>query len=627
MLPYYPLHVPDELLYSHLGRYRALNASGPIRGFLLGTFGSATCIPSADLPTRLQALVSQLEHNAPYASLEQAVSLTTLYPYHRLFMPSDRWARLLAAAGADVPANVKMFTGLVAQRFGASVRLRSCSQCMRETWQRYGCTCWLRAHQLPGVRVCAHHGCQLDEHFVQSLASHRQELRACPFPTDAAAAGPGMNALESPVDIPSSVGEPQWRFARLSRQALELGATDILAPDVMAVVRAYRQTLAERGYGRGRNQIRWERLSNDLLMRFDGFRDWPVTARLGTVTHGSLGWIHGLLCRPERLSHPMCHLLLIDMLYGSLDAWLCAVDETSGIETPQASCNRPAPVHVAADTVPGSIFCGMETLLRDSSLSCRSIAALADLETTTVVQMRRRLGIDVPRRSKHLSPSLIEIARARLARAEPIEVAARSLGLSASTLYRILASDPQTHREREQAFFAQQGDLHRRSWLAARKLSPNASTTEIRQQAPASYAWLYRHQRAWLTDNCAPARKRSPPVRVNWSQRSVHFARATTKTSSQLRSDTQRKVRVSPSALVRKIGPPTTITRNLHRMPELRLALQQGSESVQAFQALRVGRICSALSHAFGEPAPWRVMRIAGLRVLPSIDINLAILR
>jgi hypothetical protein len=613
MLPYFPAHLPDELLYGHIGRYRALNAAGPIRGFLLDVFGSATCIPSADLPTRLQDLMHRLEWIHPYDSLEKAVSLTTLYPYHRLFMPPERWARLLAAAGTSGPMNVKMFTGLVAQRFGASVCLRSCEQCSRDAWQRHGGAYWLRAHQLPGVVVCVHHGCKLDEHFVQSYATDRQELRPCPLPQDRSAIDATMSEEARQLDAHESAENARWRFAHLSRQALEFGATDVVSPDAAAVARTYRRRLAELGYGRGRNQVRWERLSTDLLARFDGFRDWPVGPRLSTLTRGSLGWVHGLVRRPERLSHPMCHLLLIDMLYGNLDAWLRAIDETS-----QTSRDRSAVPHVAVEAEAGTSAGDMEILLEDSTLSCRSIAALAGLATTTVVQMRRRLGIDVPRRSKHLSLSLIESVHARLAGGESMAAIMDGQNLSPSTLYRILSSDPKTRQERNQTLLAETNDFHRRAWLTARKLSPCASITEIRRQVPATYAWLYRHERAWLADNSPHAQKRSPPTaRVNWPQRSALFARTSEGAAARMRSDAERKLRVSASALMRQIGPSTTIRRNLHRMPELQLALRAGSESIQAFQNLRVRRICSALSDIFGEPAPWRVMRIAGLRVLP----------
>jgi hypothetical protein len=309
----------------------------------------------------------------------------------------------------------------------------------------------------------------------------------------------------------------------------------------------------------------------------------------------------------------MCHLLLIDMLYGNLDAWLRAIDETS-----QTSRDRSAVPHVAVEAEAGTSAGDMEILLEDSTLSCRSIAALAGLATTTVVQMRRRLGIDVPRRSKHLSLSLIESVHARLAGGESMAAIMDGQNLSPSTLYRILSSDPKTRQERNQTLLAETNDFHRRAWLTARKLSPCASITEIRRQVPATYAWLYRHERAWLADNSPHAQKRSPPTaRVNWPQRSALFARTSEGAAARMRSDAERKLRVSASALMRQIGPSTTIRRNLHRMPELQLALRAGSESIQAFQNLRVRRICSALSDIFGEPAPWRVMRIAGLRVLP----------
>lgn len=614
MLPYFPAHLPDELLYGHIGRYRALNAAGPIRGFLLDVFGSATCIPSADWPTHLQELMRRMEWLHPYDSLEKAVSLATLYPYHRLFMPPERWTRLLAAAGASGPMNAKMFTGLVAQRFGASAFLRSCDQCVREAWQRHGGPYWLRAHQLPGVVVCVHHGCRLDEHFTQSYATNRQEFRPCPLPQGKPAIDADTSQEARQLHAHASAENMRWRFAHLSRQALELGATDVPSPDAAAVARTYQRRLAELGYGRGRNQVRWERLSTDLLARFDGFRDWPVgQQRLGTLTRGSLGWVHGLVCRPERLSHPMCHLLLIDMLYGSLDAWLQAIDDTS--QTPRDRSTAP---RVAVEAEAGTSAGNMEILLEDNTLSCRSIAALAGLATTTVVQMRRRLGIDVPRRSKHLSLSSIESVRARLADGESIAAIMDDRALSASTLYRILSSDLRTGQEREQALLAEANDFHRHAWLTARKLSPCASITEIRRQVPATYAWLYRHERAWLADNSPPAQKRSPPTaRVNWPQRSAFFARTSEGAAARMRSDAERKHRVSTSALMRHIGPSTTIRRNLHRMPELQLALREGSESIQAFQNLRVRRICSILSDIFGEPAPWRVMRIAGLRVLP----------
>jgi hypothetical protein len=105
------------------------------------------------------------------------------------------------------------------------------------------------------------------------------------------------------------------------------------------------------------------------------------------------------------------------------------------------------------------------------------------------------------------------------------QVVADQCGLSVTTVYRTLAADPALVALRDAKAFALAQKIHRRRWIRTVNAHPMEGAKKIRERARASFAWLYRHDYAWLQDHRPQARSSQlRHGRVDWAARDAWLA-------------------------------------------------------------------------------------------------------
>lgn len=177
---YIPEPLPDELLYSFLGRLAAYNSFANPREYLKSMFGTKNIIPSPDLPTSLNELQNRLGSQSPFESAKKMIDSVTLYPYHRPFLSLERHERVEAILLGGEGDRLKTLLGRVANGFGANPSLRYCLECRQNDVRDHGAPYWHRIHQLPGIIACAKHGIELITFLWPSESSHRQRIELVP---------------------------------------------------------------------------------------------------------------------------------------------------------------------------------------------------------------------------------------------------------------------------------------------------------------------------------------------------------------------------------------------------------------------------------------------------------------
>ncbi len=610
-IAYAPDLLPDELLYSWLARVAAHNALGAPRDVLEQFFGCRTLVPSVDLPTRLLAMAHQLGGWLPFASLDELLEAGTLLPYHRPFLTEATCSRVSHSLLHGDGKGLKTMMGRVANRFGAHPALRSCPVCMTESWSRSGDMYWMRRHQLPGVNCCAVHGIPLQYTPLHARA-HRQRL-LLPI------AMPGTRRL-----IKSDAR--QLRFAQLSQELVE-AALPVIAPSQRAT--AYREAALELGYGSRRSRVDFPALTRALRRRFDDFEGFDHRTRLlATVAH-PLGWLRPLFEKPQQSLHPICHLLLIEFLFGSVAAFeaVCAARSLARhplpTEEPLLAQAAEAPDGTCAtepEASSSALVMDNEDALRDPSLSCRQVAASIGQSVTTVVAWRRARGVPIRERRKSLHPTVIDGVLKAMGSLRSLPAVAARAGVSLSSVYRILAQYPATPRPRQDAASIAQKPLRRARWTAALQTCGKEGigrVTAARAHAGADYAWLYRHDRTWLasTSICAAPPSQHPidrPARVDWVRRDADLCQQLAQQIGMLHDEVPPR-RLTKTRLLRPLGE-TMVRRNLDRLPRLGALLDKAVESAQAFGLRRVDHAIALLVRDGTQLQLWRIQRLAGLR-------------
>ena len=550
-VPFIDSFLPEEVLFSLAARLKADSVISNPRVFLERFFGSRNLIPSADLPTHLDEVFIRFGKAAGYSDVADLIERATLYPYFRFFMAKRTWDEVLSRAAGAGGMGLKTRLGIVANRFGASAILRSCPDCLAESIREFGSTCWIRSHLLPGVQVCAIHGTRLNELPPQSQVSNRHELF---LPQED----------QQRRSVPNAERAVLLGFARLSQSALMFAG---VAPSPEARRGAYVSALAARGWIRGKHHVRWDVLDDGIRRHFQEFEPFDFKTRLGTREGGVACWLQAAVGPRTRQVHPICHLLLIDFLFGGLSSFVQACKDSQGRGTTTLDASgRQTETQDEAQKA--------DSLLRQADTSCSEVARVLGLSVTTVIKRRQALGVAVSVKPKTLSPKRLASIRSLLSKGRSIATVADRAGVSPASVYRVLASQPHIKAEREKAENEATRKCHRAAWLRARAAAPSAKVSDLRVREGAAYAWLRRHDREWLRSNLPDCKRPTGrTTRVDWLSRDLALANRAAVVAAEMHCELGGAI-PSPMQVLRAIYKPTSWYRHRAKLPLLEAVLR-----------------------------------------------------
>jgi hypothetical protein len=584
-----PELLPDELLYSFIGRMSTMNALGNTRERMQLFFGERNLIAIVDLPTRLEYFQKALGELSPWSSALQIINQATIYPYHRPFLTEYRHIAIENLLLRGSGKSLKTLLGRVANRFGAAPELRFCSACLMADIRRYGISYWHRSHQLPGVTACPVHKSSLVVYSKDYQNVHRQRIILAP----------GTWAAEFPIREPNP---RQLAFASLSNELMWAGLPSLESANYQSV---YRNAIFRFGLNKKR-YVDYEGLALAVRAYYRDFEGFPHRDRLLSTQRNPLSWLRTLIERPNRSSHPICHLLLIGFLFNTIEE-LCqqlmhkslqANDSITSCLRPHTSYLPPAP---------------NEHLIRDVKLSCREVARLTNRSVTTIVNKRRALGLAISERPKNVRPDTTAKIVSMLDKGVAPREVAVDCNASLSTVYRLLAQTPNLEPDAAARRFELERDKRRQLWTELLSTNPSVGTTIARNKSASTYAWLYRNDTEWLQEKSSAFRVcRTSRGRVDWPQRDVELCaivRAFVATVQRLAN----RPRISRTMMTRHIGD-ASVRANLPRLPNLKMTLDELEESKLSYQRERIYLAAGTLL-ATGQPVTnWRVQRMAGIR-------------
>jgi hypothetical protein len=590
-ISYIPQILPDELLYSFLARLAAYNSFASPREYLRIFFGAKDIIPSVDLPTSLNHLHSCLGWQYPFESAQDIIDARTIYPYHRPFLTIERHERVQNVLLNGGGKGLKTLLGRVANRFGANPPLRYCARCIEADIREHRVPFWHRIHQLPAVSSCAIHCVDLTEHSWPSQAPDRQRLLLVPA---------------APKDLPAASGSSHVCFARISRDVLEVNLPALETEKWHAT---YETAASKRGFRDTNGRIAFEKLAKALRDHYGDFANFQHRERILSTPKHPLSWLRTIFGRPERSSHPVFHLLLIGFFFGSVGAFVRALDDAAtGARKEQAKVrNQSSKVAIAGDSG--------DALYRNLTISSRKFAQMLHISVNTVISRRRVMGVTVVTRSKILSPDLRRLLENRLAYGDSPRIVATHFHVSLATVYRIRRESPMVLNAHARVRKEEERRVRRSRWLTAVATYSGKGVLAIRRKAPADYAWLYRHDREWLRQNLEKvARKRwnGRSANVDWNARDRQLCEQMKANWEALRAQPDRP-RISKTRLLRPLGD-AMVRRNLSRLPRLSRLIRRLEESSEDFQRHRIDQAINELQKDGLPLSLWRVQRRAGIR-------------
>lgn len=574
---------PDEVLYSWAGTLIRRNALSPNQWASRLLMGGKLRTLSMDLPTGLAHLYEILGPFSGIANESGLIDRTTLYPYHRPFVDARRDSIITnVMLRSDLPASgLKTLLGRVANRFGAHTRLRFCPVCVATDIEKFGEGYWRRAWLLPDMTHCIAHAIPLAvQHGGTRPSNPFEAILVDPASASEASTVPG-NGLT----------------LRLSALSVGLLEANLPAINPQKLLRAYTRQAEQSGYVTASGSIRLRRLVEDIRSRFDDFNGFEHRDRLLSTPNDPMSWVATIFRRPDRAIHPLCHLVLIDHLFGSIAAWQEALEKPL-LNEPHAQ--QPIGSHSHAYIPAPEI--------QDPSLSCREAARRAGLSTNTVVSLRHELGMQVRLHPHSSTQAVKDDVLRNLAEGGSLSEVAAASKVSVATVSRMLRRFPMTQEARARAFTESRQTGARNAWLDAMQYATGVKSARMR--APGAYAWLRRHDRAWLESQ----RPRLPQsnksghghTRVDWESRDLEISRELYKLveTKDLLSPAHRR---SPYRLLRILNVQTMVVRNWMNMPRTFDALIVCAESTNEWHERRLR---SAAEELWAMNQPIRLERL-----------------
>lgn len=289
---HFPELLPDESLYSFVGRLARLNGLSDHMAVCGTLFGDVRVTSVADCLVDFDYLCAISK--GVYGSPRKLMDSLTMAPVLRHLGMNFHGVRAPEAllVGNSLEAKNVQF-GLLEISMGESPRWRICSQCRERDIRLYGTAYWHRVHLLPTSIYCPEHGIRLieknlprrrlhDHLWLPDEAPDLAEINACLFSQD-------LQATWLEVSI-------------LGREAL----WDCLDSHPDGAIReAFLVGMRQKGLLKSNGKIRLSAYQEGVASKFQG----------DVIQSESTYLLRGVM--NNRLGNPMLRLLLVHWLFGS----------------------------------------------------------------------------------------------------------------------------------------------------------------------------------------------------------------------------------------------------------------------------------------------------------------------
>ncbi|WBY03590.1 TnsD family Tn7-like transposition protein [Ramlibacter tataouinensis] len=443
-----------------------------------------------------------------------------------------------------------------------------CPSCAQDSLRSNGFVCVQCAWLLPYLTRCPLHG---------------QLLRHCP---GWSARDPGGSLVPAHL---RGRRQAAIELARMSVALLQPGVSSLLEPLI--------ELLRERGFLTAGGQLRRSRLTELMQRRWEDHFEHPQLAKLFADPNRIAKALAPVAASRGTL-HPLMGLLLLQALR----------------ELPKRPPAAPA------DTVGRGRRERLEQLRvhLERGGTPTQAARAAGVSVTTAVTQALALGKPVRLRPKTVLPAVRERVRGLLEQGLPIAQIARTAQVSLCSVYRILRGDAMLQWRRKMALQDAQLQRRRAAWLAAMAQCPQLTCTQLRRRHPATYAYLYRHDRAWLSQStrkgaaadAAVIRPVSAPMRTPEGADELLAARIV---ALGCPAGPSARPHVTAAALMVGVGRPGLRLRP-DATPQAAAAAALAIESRPQYLLRRL--VAGAATARAGGWAlkPWRVERLSGVR-------------
>lgn len=554
--------MPGETLYSLCARLDGAWGEHPAGTTTRWLFSHSRAGCQHDFPSRLDRLAAR--SGGGLGDAQTIASERTLLRFYQPFV-AELSQEICTAMRGDSVAHLKLRLGILTSRFRANHPLKACLACMAVDRDTTGWAYWHLDHQYPGVWVCPRHPDQV--------------LRVSAARADGAGRFRWHLPREAELVLPLREAFEARELEALRRLSQCVVASVAQAdPGALCFERlrlCLREQLHHRGWLLPSGRLRLQSASSSLVDYCSVLRTVPELRGLPQTPEVAKAQLSRLVHPLRTGTHPVRYLVLVSWLFEEPRLFWQALE--SGAPPSHAKGEKSAK---GRDTAIATSRDRAVELVK-GGLSARAVARQLGVDTKTVLSWATQAGLCVKRRPKVLAPPVVKRLEKLLVNGAEVGQVALACGVSVSTVNTYLYARPEVLRLRKDVQLARARASARAEWEAALERVAGAGPAAARRRASAAYAWLRRHDLAWLRESMEMA-PRAPRTSASTAE---FWARWDDEVSAELECASDRlaalRKKICLKSICLEVPELWPKLRALARCPKtsfaLRAALKRGS--------------------------------------------------
>lgn len=511
--------LPDETLFSICSRHHHLSKNYKPSSTCQQLFGHKLQGLAHDFPSRIDYLAAAAD--GVLGGPDEIIYRHSILPFYLPLAQEHIKTSAIAAMRGEGIGYLKWNLGILTSRFRANHPLKACPKCLGEDVQNHRVAYWHRSHQLPGVWICPIHSEWLLTSSIKSTGVER--FFWCL---------PNLNELESPfASVEPSQPQVNASLLKLAQSSISIATLpESFLFDPTRLQQCYLARLRDRGLLKESGlQIKPKELGVQFSQYAQALRVTPELRALPNTVDEAITFARKMIA-PRTGTHPLRHLVWINWLYGGWDQFIHAYE------------NFAEDISIKPDLSPPKITADnpkktkLINLLTKEGRTITGAAKDLEIDFATAAAWATKAGIKVPTRPSKMTPEIRgEMIRA-LKNGDDKKVITATHDISITTVNKLLSTEIGLSEAWHQARFRNAQESHREAWQVVIRNNPNLGVKAVRVLEPATFMWLYRHNREWLIEESAKLSKapRQNHSNVDWDARDETLAQQVKETALQL---------------------------------------------------------------------------------------------
>lgn len=481
--------LPGETLFSLVSRHHCFWGHTLAARTCEQFFGHSRAGSQHDLPSRLSHFVARTD--GCFGDVQKVAKHHTLLAYYAAFISADELANAIACMAGDSVAHLKLRLGILTSRFRANHPLKACAACMDEDRADCGWAYWHVEHQYPGVWICPKHDQLLKESNLKANGVERFQWH---LPAR-------ENFRELQIEKQGVIAHAHAAIQGLSQQVIDLVTHfSHRSFETGRLHEVYRAELVRRGWVTSGGSFRMPEIASSFLAHVEPLRVLPELDALPATVAEAVTQLGRLLRPPRSGTHPLRHLVMINWLFGSTEAFWLAYSSALNPPITLSRVAFPSVGHLDMDGKDAR-HDQLISLLSVHKLSFRLAAKAVGIDVGTAMAWAAQAGLSIARRPKKLTGAIRQQAILELQNGADKTVVATNANVSVVTITKLLLSEVGLHAAWCKSRAKRAQTSAREVWLQLLKTHAGLGIKFMRAVDPAAYAWLYRNDRAWLDDH------------------------------------------------------------------------------------------------------------------------------